>query len=153
MASLMYDEIFNLFLGNIHDIDFIKLKEENAYELMTEYLKKSLADPTVSYIFATYSMDDTTQTFSYELGYATNEQKDRDFVSVLLSYTMVKCWLKPMLMSKTNIAQFFGNSESKFYSQSNHLSELRVLYDNARLEAKKMVRDRGSVYNSYLGTK
>lgn len=151
MTSIKYDSIFSYFLGNIHDLEFANLSSDDAYELMTEYLKKSLADPYVNHVFASYSLDDEVQIVTFIMTYPTTDQADCDFVTAMLAKAMVVNWLKPLVTSKLNIAQFFGNSESKFYSQSNHLSELRNLYNETKLELKKMIRDYGYINNSYLG--
>ena len=44
----------------------------------------------------------------------------------------------------------FGSKEEKFYSQSQHLSELRGLVNDSRKQQRRMIADRGYAWNSYL---
>ena len=63
---------------------------------------------------------------------------------------MVIKWLEPQVKSKVNIAQMFGGKEQKFYSQSQHLSELKDMLETEKISLNKLIRDRGSVFNPYL---
>ena len=150
MTSVTYESIFNLFLGSITDYKLASLDESDAMALMTEYLHKSLAESYVSRIFKTLSMDDDNHTMTYELAYAPNGD-EANFVVNALSKWMVYEWLHNQVRSVVNTAQFFGGSEQKYYSQSNHLSELRALQDDAYHEARFFIQDRGWISNSYLG--
>ena len=64
MASVSYETIFKLFLGNITDIKLASLSEEDAYTLMTEYLHKALAASYLSRLFSTMTLDDGAKTFT-----------------------------------------------------------------------------------------
>lgn len=63
---------------------------------------------------------------------------------------MVLGWIDPKVNSLTNIAQAFGTSDEKYYSQSAHLSELRALRDDTERRLRAMIRDRGYANNDYL---
>ena len=41
-------------------------------------------------------------------------------------------------------------SNTTVYSQSNHLAEIRGLLEDAELDLRRTIRDRGYIYNSYL---
>lgn len=150
MTSVSYESIFNLFLGSITDYKLASLDESDAMVLMTEYLHESLAEPYVSRIFKNILTDDNERMLTYELAYAPNGD-EANFVVNALSKWMVYEWLHHQVRSVVNTAQFFGGSEQKFYSQSNHLSELRALQDDAYHEARFYIQDRGWITNSYLG--
>jgi len=150
MTSVSYESIFNLFLGSITDYKLASLDESDAMALMTEYLHKSLAEPYVSRIFKNILTDDNERMLTYELAYAPNGD-EANFVVNALSKWMVYEWLHHQVRSVVNTAQFFGGAEQKFYSQSNHLSELRALQDDAYHEARFYIQDRGWITNSYLG--
>ena len=66
---------------------------------------------------------------------------------------MALCWLEPKVYSLTNIAQFFGTSDEKFYAQQTHLSELRNLRDDLINHQRSLIRDRGYSNNSYINGK
>ena len=150
MASLSYDEIFSDFLGSVTDYGLASIDIDDMYGLMTEYLHKTLSLSYVRRLFSSISLDDTVQEFSFAVINAVDDDADVDFVKSILSKGMVVEWLKPQVRSKLNIAQMFGGKEQKFYAQSNHLSELRGLLEDTKLEMRKEIRDRGYIYNPYL---
>lgn len=150
MASLSYDEIFSDFLGSVTDYELASINIDDMYGLMTEYLHKALSLSYVRRLFSSVEFDDTIQSFTFELDNQVDEAVDLDFVKYILSKGMVIEWLKPQVRSKINIAQFFGGKEQKYYSQAQHLSELRGLLEDTQLEMRKAIRDRGYIYNPYL---
>lgn len=148
MTSISYEEIFSSFLGNITDYNIASMNATDAFELMTEYLHKTIADPYVRHIFSEVSLDDETQLLSYAL---ENGEDEKDFIITALSKWMVYEWLHKQVKSVTNTAQMFSNKEQKFYSQSQHLSELRSLESDSYREARFFIQNRGYIDNSYLG--
>jgi len=149
MTSVSYDEIFSNFLGSITDYDLqVNLSPSDSYGLMTEYLHKTVADQYVKHLFSTVTLDDDVQTFTYEMA---NGDDDTEFVVMAISKWMVYEWLHKEVRSKINTAQFFGGKEQKYYSQAQHISELRGLQDDAFTEARRFIQDRGYINNSYLG--
>ena len=150
MASLSYDEIFSDFLGSVTDYDLASVNIDDMYGLMTEYLHKTLSQSYVRRLFSSVSFDDIVQMFSFEMVNSVDDAADLDFTRYILSKGMVIEWLKPQVRSKVNIAQFFGGKEQKWFSQAQHLSELRGLLEDTQLEMRKAIRDRGYIYNPYL---
>lgn len=148
MASVSYDDIFSNFLGSITDYDLqVNLSPSDSYGLMTEYLHKTVADQYVKHLFSSVTLDDDVQVFTYEMA---NGNDDAEFVVMAISKWMVYEWLHKEVRSKLNTAQFFGGKEQKFYSQAQHISELRALQDDAFKEARRFIQDRGYISNSYL---
>lgn len=150
MASLSYDEIFSDFLGSVTDYDLASIDIDDMYGLMTEYLHKALSQSYVRRLFASVNFDDVVQNLTFEMDNSVDDAADLDFVKYILSKGMVVEWLKPQVRSKVNIAQFFGGKEQKWFSQAQHLSELRGLLEDTQLEMRKAIRDRGYIYNPYL---
>lgn len=148
MTSISYEEIFSSFLGNVTDYNLASLSATDAFELMTEYLHKTIADPYVKHIFTEVTLDDEIQLLSYTL---SNDEDNEDFVITAISKWMVYEWLHKQVKSVTNITQMFGNKEQKYYSQSQHLSELRSLESDSYREARFFIQNRGYIDNSYLG--
>ena len=59
-------------------------------------------------------------------------------------------WITPKVISETNISQLFSGKETKWYSQSNHLSTLIDLKNEIESEIKHLIMYRGYINNSYL---
>ena len=150
MASLSYDEIFSDFLGSVTDYGLASIDIDDMYGLMTEYLHKTLSLSYVRRLLSSVSLDDTIQEITFEVAYPVDDTADIDFIKYILSKGMVIEWLKPQVRSRLNIAQFFGGKEQKYYSQAQHISELRGLLEDTKLEMRKAIRDRGYIYNPYL---
>ena len=150
MTSLSYEEIFSDFLGNVTDYDIASMEISEAYSMMTEYLHKALSNTYIRRLFSSIQYDDSIQIFEYELTNKVEDEQDSDFVKSIITKGMVIEWVKPQVRSKLNMAQMFGGKEQRFFSQSQHLSELRGLLEDTQLELRKEIRDRGYIYNPYL---
>lgn len=152
MASLNYDNVYSRFFTKVEAFDFIyeDLTEEMMAEFMSTWLHSAVAYPYIRRLFSTVSLDDEEKIFEYELRYQIDEFSDTEFVTEVLAYGMMYCWLEPKVRSITNIVQTFTSTEQKFYSQSNHLSELRALLSDSELKIRALIRDRGYMYNTYL---
>lgn len=148
--TLSYDEVFRSFLGNITDYKIASMTMQDAYDMMVEWLHKAFSKPYVRRLFSSSILDDTVQTFSFEMSYEVDENSDKDFAIDVLAKGMVIEWVQPQVKSGLNIAQGFFGKEQKFYSQQAHLSELRGLLEDTQLEQRKIIRDRGYIYNPYL---
>ncbi len=151
MTSLSYDEVFDDFLGRVADFDFSTMDESTANYLMAEYLQKVVSRPYIRRLFKSISADKEIHLIEFEMVDVVDEDADLEFVKTILSKGMVVEWLEPQVRTKVNIAQFFGGKEQKYYSQSNHISELRALLEDTEIELRREIRDRGYIYNSYLG--
>lgn len=64
-----------------------------------------------------------------------------DVEKEILAIMMVRQWLQPQLNSVLLTAQVFSDKEQKYYSQSQHISELRALDESLKFEAQKLSRD------------
>lgn len=152
MASLKYDEIYSRFFTKVEAFDFVheELSDRIIAEYMSSWLRSALAYPYIRRLFKTVVLDSELETFEGELRYEIDEFTDNEFVLEVLAYGMVYSWLEPKVKSITNIYQNFAASERKFYSQSQHLSELRALLSDAEVRIRSLIRDRGYLYNTYL---
>lgn len=151
MTSLDYEDVFNSFLGNITDHKLLTLDESDISELLIEYLHKSISQAYVFSLFNDVELDDDSEVISYELKYEINESLDKEFLTYVLGKAMVLEWITPQVQSTLNTMQGYFGKEQKYYSQANHLSELRGLKEDIDLEIRRRIRDRGSFNNSYLG--
>lgn len=150
MTSVNYDDIFSSFLGNVTDYELASLNIDDANMLMSEYLHKAVAHSYVKHLFSSSQLDDKVQVFVYTMNHPGDEDGDKEFVITALGKWMTYEWLAKEAKSKIVTSQVFAGKESKFYSQSTHLTSLIALRDAALKEARDFIRDRGFITNSYL---
>ncbi len=150
MTSLNYDNIYSRFLSKVEAYDFLELPEDNIYILLSEWLHSVIANPYVRRLFNKFNIYDEVQEIQYEMKYVVDEDADKEFLKEILSLGMIVAWLEPKVNSINYTAQMFASKEEKFYSQSQHLSELRALLNDSKKKQRRMIADRGYAWNSYL---
>ena len=147
-----YNDIYSRFLNKIRDYEFAGLPEPNATEQMWEWLRSALSHAYIYRIFDSFSADDEIAVMEYTLKSSVDDYNDKHFVEELLGNAMVVEWISPKVKTTTLLNQMITNSkESKFFSQSQHISELRGILEDAENKVREMLRDKGYNYNSYLG--
>lgn len=150
MATLSYEKVRSNFLSNITDYNIATQDIDTTIEVLGEYLHKSVATPYVRKEFATISLDDPSQTITYTLNMSEDDESDEEYVINILGNQMVSEWIKPRLNDVTLLAQLYSGKEAKWYSQANHMAELRGVSEDALLNVRRMIRDRASFKNKYL---
>lgn len=149
-----YQNIYSRFLIKIRDYEFAGLPEPKATGQMLEWLRSALSQPYIYRIFenTTFTADDEIAELTYTLTDTVNDYQDQNFVEELLACQMIVEWVQPKVKTTTLLNQMITNSkEQKFYAQANQLSQLRELLVDAENKVRSMLRDRGYIYNSYLG--
>ena len=150
MASLDYNKIYSRLFSKIEAYDFLELPEDELNDFLCNWIHSASANPYVRRLFKSFNLDDEILTISYEMKYSVDEFSDEEFITEILTFGVVVSWLEPKINSVNNIAQMFGSKEEKFYSQSQHISELRNLVNDAKKQQRRMIADRGYAWNSYL---
>ena len=145
-----YSEIYSRFLLGITDYKFAGLEEKIANKMMNGWMHSTLSQPYIRRLFSSIMIDDDVEEIEYELSNPVDDDSDKDFIENVVSMGMIVEWIKPQYYSVINTAQLFSNSDQKFYSQSNHMAELKSMYLRAQNNLRKFIRDRGYVHNSYL---
>ena len=145
-----YEEIYSRFLTRVTDYQLAGLRESLATEMMNGWMRTTLSKPYVRRLFAQFEIDDGDETIEYEMKIPVSEDEDKEFVEEMIAIGMVVQWLTPQVNSVLNTAQFFSNADQKFYSQANHLEQLRELLKQNKNELRKIIRDRGYIYNGYI---
>lgn len=145
-----FNEIYSRFYLRVTDYNFAGLEEQVAKEMMNGWIKAVLSQPYVRRLFDTLTIDDDLEEITYTLKFPVSDGEDQDFVEELITVGMVVQWLEPQVDSVLNTAQFFSNSDQKFYSQANHLDILQELLKKNQNNLRKLIRDRGYIYNSYI---
>ena len=153
MASIQIAEVYSRFFSKAEAFDLISAdgdRREIVDDLLSEWLRSALYYPHIQKLFSSYDIDSEEGVINYVMAYPINDAYDQDFVLEVLSYGMVYGWINPKVTSITNITQFFGETDSKYYSQASHLSELRALRDDVEIKIRRLIQSRGFFKNQYL---
>lgn len=150
MITLEFKEVYNSFHNKIDAYDFLELTPEEIDAFEVDWLKTAGSKPYVRRLFSSYKFDKDSEVINFEMRYSVDEDADYDFVVEIMALGMCVEWLSPKVNSIDTIFQVYGSKEEKFYSQSSHLKEIRSLRDSWKNEQRKMIRDRGYCYNSYI---
>lgn len=134
-----YDAIYNIAANKITDPEIALLSSDDLEEMFHDYLisaisqfrkcKSDLSD-----------RDDEIRQFNADL---------LDVEKEILAILVVRQWLQPQLYSALLTKQVFSDKEQKYYSQAQHISELRALDETLKLEAQKLSRDYSYGNGSY----
>lgn len=147
-----YNDIYSRFLIKVRDYEFAGLPEPSAHERMLEWLRSALSHPYIYRIFESFSADDEIAEIEYTLISPVNDYNDKNFVEELLGNQMVVEWVTQKVQTTTLLNQMVTNSkESKWYSQAAHIEQLKDLLEYSENKVRSMLRDKGYIYNSYLG--
>lgn len=125
-----YENIYTRFLTKITDFNLLSLNDEDLHNMMYGWLCSAVAKQKI--FDNTFTFDDENLCFEEDLNDAEIE---------ILAVGMAIEWLEPQVNSATLTMQVFSSSDEKFYSQANHLSELRGRLKEMKIERRKLVRD------------
>lgn len=134
-----YEKVYGRFLNRIKDFNLIDLDDYTLNEMLKDWLHSAIVRTRTSSDLT--SRDDVTEVFN-------NDLSDLDIE--LLAMGMTMAWLEPTINSTELTLQFIGGKEEKYYSQANHLAELRELHDHTKVEMQKLYRDSTYIKNSYF---
>ena len=139
-----YESIYSKFLGLITDHKLLALPKDKAYELMGETLNLVKGRPKINRLFNTLVYDDEIMTLSYSLNDTLNDTYDKNFVEDVFANAMAVVWYEKLVNSDIHIRQYFGDKETKFFSQSAHAEALKELLLQARkFLDRDYIRDHG----------
>lgn len=143
MASSEFSEIYSRFFLRVKDYEMSGMKEKLVNELLNGYLRSTLSKPMVRRLFQSISLDEDMEEIEYELRNSLDEDSDKDFVEEVLALGMVSEWASPKYHSTLLTSQLLTNSEQRFYSQAQQLSEMKELYNKSQTDLRKLIRDYG----------
>lgn len=150
MASISYEDVYSIFLSSITDYHLLSADISDIYDQFAETLHKVVSEPYVRRLFSSIVLHDEVLTIEYEMRQVVDDSEDKDFVINMLAKGMIVEWVRPQVNKTSLTAQMFAGKEQKFYSQKEMLNEMQALLSNTRIEMRKMIRDRGYIYNPYL---
>lgn len=135
-----FETIYNKALIKLEDPTLAMLPEEDLENMLHDYLTSAIAkfrkcEHDLS------DRDEELKQFNVDLS---------DLEQEILAIMMVREWIAQRLHSVTNVLQVFSGKEEKYYSQAQHISELRALDESLQIEAQKLSRDYTYTDNEYF---
>lgn len=122
-----YEKVYGRFLNRTTDFNLVDLDDYTLNEMLKGWLSSAIVNVRTSSDLS--ARDDENEAFD-------NDLTDRDIE--LLAMGMTMAWIDQYLNSTENVLQFIGGKEEKYYSQANHIAELRALREDTRLEMKRL---------------
>ena len=135
-----YEKIYNRFSNKITDFNLAEIDDYSLDEMLLGWLNSSIVK-TRKCQHDLSLRDDEAQEFAEDLS---------DLEIELLAMGMLDAWLTQYLNSTENVLQFIGGKEEKYYSQANHIAEIRALRENNLLEINKLHNYYTYTNNSYF---
>lgn len=122
-----YEKVYGRFLNRTTDFNLADLDDHTLNEMLKGWLHSAIVNVRTSSNLS--ARDDLNESFDDDLS-------DRDIE--LLAMGMTMAWLDQYLNSTENVLQFIGGKEEKYYSQANHIEQLRAFREDIRLEMKRL---------------
>jgi hypothetical protein len=136
-----YKKIYGRFLNRTTDFNLAELDDHTLNEMLKGWLHSAIVNARTSGDLT--ARDDDNEVFD-------NDLTDLDIE--LLAMGMTMAWLDQTLNSTELTLQFIGGKEEKYYSQANHIAELRALREDTRLEMKRLHSYKTYTNNSYFNS-
>ena len=134
-----YEKIYNRFLNSTTDFNLVELDDYTLNNMLKEWLYSAIINVRTSTNLS--ERDDEEECF-------TNDLSEQDVE--LLSMGMRLAWLDQRINSTEYTNLFVGGKETKFYSPSSQLAELRALREDTKLEMKRIHSYGTYTNNSYF---
>lgn len=134
-----YEKVYSRFLNRTTDFNLAELDDYTLNEMLKSWLHSAIVNARTSSNLI--SRDDENEVFN-------NDLSDLDIE--LLAMGMTMAWLDQTLNSSELTLQFIGGKEEKYYSQANHIAELRAMREEIRLEMKRLHSYNTYTNNSYF---
>lgn len=134
-----YEKVYDRFLIRTTDFNLGELDDYTLNEMLKGWLRSAIVNARTSTVLS--ARDDENEVFN-------NDLTDLDIE--LLAMGMTLAWLDQYLNSTENVLQFIGGKEEKYYSQANHIEQLRALREDTRLEMKRLHSYGTYANNSYF---
>jgi hypothetical protein len=135
-----YDNIYDRFVNKITDFNIVELDDYSLGDMLKGWLKSAIVRSRKCQHDLS-KRDDELQEFEEDLS---------DLEIELLAMGMVDAWLSQYLNSTENVLQFIGGKEEKYYSQANHIAEVRALREQNLIEMNRLHNYYTYTNNSYF---
>jgi hypothetical protein len=136
----LYSTIYSRCLAKLEDPTLLQLSDEDLEEMLHDYMLSAIAkhrqcDHDLS------DRDEELKQFNSNL---------TDLEIEILAILMLREWISVRLHSVTNVLQVFSGKETKWFSQAQHIAELRAMDEALKLEAQQLSRDWTYQNNDYF---
>lgn len=135
-----YEKVYERFLNKTTDFNLVELDDYTLNNMLKGWLHSAIVKTRTSSDLS--KRNDEDEVFE-------NGLTDLDIE--LLSMGMTLAWLDQTLNSTELTLQFLGGKESKFFSQANHIAELRALRADTLREMQQLYTYDTYVNNDYFG--
>ena len=135
-----YENIYGRFLNKVTDFNLVDMDDYSLSGMLQGWLTAAVVRSRKCEHDLS-KRDDELQEFEEDLS---------DLEIELLSMGMVDAWLSQYLNSTENVLQFIGGKEEKYYSQANHIAEIRALKDENLREMNRLHNYYTYTNNSYF---
>ena len=133
-----YETVYSRFLNQTTDFNLVDLDDHTLNEMLKDWLHSATVKARTS---GDLTHDDENEVF-------TNDLSELDIE--LLAMGMRLAWLDQTLNSTENTLMFIGGKEEKFFSQANHIAELRTLRADTMREMQQLYTYNTYTNNSYF---
>jgi hypothetical protein len=134
-----YEKVYSRFLNSTTDFNLAELDDYTLNEMLKGWLHTAIVKTRTSSDLT--ARDDENEVFSSDLS---------DLDIELLAMGMRLAWLDQSLNSTENTLMFIGGKEEKFFSQANHIAELRALRADTLREMQQLYTYSTYTNNSYF---
>jgi hypothetical protein len=134
-----YETVYGRFLNRTTDFNLSELDDHTLNEMLKGWLHSAIVNARTSTVLS--ERDDENEVFNNDLS---------DLDVELLAMGMTMAWLDQTLNSTELTLQFIGGKEEKWFSQANHIEQLRALREDTRLEMKRLHSYDTYTNNSYF---
>ena len=134
-----YEKIYDRFGQKFTDFNLAEIDDYSLGEMLRSWLASAIVNVRTSSDLS--DRDEENECFNADLS---------DCEIELLAMGMTMAWLDQHLNSTENVLQFIGGKEEKYYSQANHIAELRALREDIRVEMKRLHSYNTYTNNSYF---
>lgn len=157
MLNIAYDNIYSRFLSLVKAYDLVELYQEDetsAQELLDEWLLSVKSDVKVRRLLSNIKLDSENRVINCTIRNSQgDDDSDKDFLTDLFGIGIVWKWSSSQYMSVLNTGFLIGGKQGQFYSQANHMNQLKNMCDECRSDFYKQIKNYGCINNTYLGTK
>ena len=133
-----YEVVYGRFLNSTTDFNLAELDDHTLNEMLKDWLHSAIVNTRTS---GDLTCDDEKEAFINDLSELDIE---------LLAMGMRLSWLNQILNSSELVLQFIGGKEEKYYSQANHMNELRALRADTMREMQQLYTYSTYTNNSYF---
>ena len=122
-----YEKVYSRFLSRTTDFNLAEMDDYTLNEMLKNWLYSAIIKTRTSNNLSV--RDEENEVFENNLS---------DLDVELLAMGMTLAWLDQTLNSTELTLQFIGGKEEKYYSQANHIAELRALRADTLREMQKL---------------